>query len=83
MSVVAKTVRTRGEEPRNKPVAFRLTQSEHDEIDRRAKKRNMTMTEYVVKACLGELPVENERVLADHEERIVRLERMADLGAFG
>ena len=38
---------------RNKRVNIRLTQAEYDAISERAKRANLTLTEYITKSCLG------------------------------
>ena len=81
---VPKTVRTRGQEKRDKYVAFRWTPSEYARIDARAKAADLTLTDYVVRAALGELldPAETARRLDELEARIADLERLRGLGGF-
>lgn len=74
---------TRGEQKRDKTTAFRFTRAEFDEILARAQRREMTMTEYVTKAALGQLdadPLEFVRRQDEFDERLSRLERLAELG---
>lgn len=77
--------RTRGGEKRDKYVAFRWTPTEYDVINERAQQRDISLTEYVVKAALGELedPQELVRRLDRLEDRMDALERLAELGSFG
>ena len=38
---------------KNKRMNIRLTQAEYDAISERAKRANLTLTEYITKSCLG------------------------------
>ena len=38
---------------KNKRMNIRLTQAEYDAISKRAKRANLTLTEYITKSCLG------------------------------
>ncbi len=38
---------------KNKRINIRLTQAEYDAISERAKRANLTLTEYITKSCLG------------------------------
>lgn len=76
---------TRGTEKRDVFWAVRLTRTEKDGIEERAKRADMTMTDYVVRASLGKLadPSTVDQRVDELEERIQQLEKLANLGAFG
>lgn len=62
------------------PISMRIRPSDLAEIDRRASALHMTRTEYMVKAALRQ-PLGDglEDRLDEHDQRLERLERMAEL----
>lgn len=56
---------------------IRLTITELKEIRRRSKALGLTLTDYMLRKSLGEPAGDEdyENTLADHEDRLVRLER--------
>jgi uncharacterized protein (DUF1778 family) len=79
------TRRTRDTETRSEYIGLRMKPSELAEIRARAQARDMTLTEYMTRAGLGELDdnlSRTERAIVDLQERMDRLEQQAGLGAF-
>ena len=81
---------------KDKRINIRLTQTEYDAISERAKRANLTLTEYITKSCLGKQIFvidgidelnRQHRALGNHINQLTKLAnsgqiREVDLGEF-
>lgn len=67
-------------DPRH-PLALRIPSEQLEAIDKRARQAQLTRTEYMVRAALGEItdPRDADTRLEDIDQRLQRLERWMEL----